>query len=579
MKKYYKYIKPYWIFFVLSPLLMLIEVYCDVKIPELSAQIINDGVMQDDVGTIIKIAGIMLVFIVVAISSGVGASYCSSKASVQFSCDLRDDVFKKIQSFSFANIDKFSTGSLVTRLTNDITQMQQLVNICLRMMFRAPGMLIGAIFMAFTISPDLAIIFVVLVPILATVITVILKMAYKKFASLQVKIDALNSNIREILTNIRVVKALTRENYENGRFEKVNDDLKDTGLKAYRLTILQMPIMTVIVNFATITLLWFASQAFNTGTILIGDISTLITYLTQILMSINMLAMIFLQSSRAVVCSNRILEVLDTNVDISDDNASLPEKRVTTGDIRFENVNFKYYKNNKELVLSNINVDIKSGQTVGIIGSTGCGKTSLVNLIPRLYDVDSGKVYVDGADVKDYSLTHLRDGVAIVLQNNVLFSGSIEDNLRWGGKEAIFTDIERVSKWAAAGEFIEAQEFGYDTWLGQGGVNLSGGQKQRLCIARALLKNPKILILDDSTSAVDTATEGKINSHLHGELNKTTKIIIAQRVNSVIDSDIIIVMNDGKIEAMGKHDDLLENCETYREIHNSQMDKEEGSRE
>ncbi|MFI3206897.1 MAG: ABC transporter ATP-binding protein [Clostridia bacterium] len=573
MKRYSKYIKPYWIFFVLAPMMMCVEVYCDVQIPYFSAQIINEGVQLSDVNAIIYYSAIMLVHVILAVASGVAAAYFATKASVNFSCDLREDVFKRIQDFSFANIDKFSTGSLVTRLTNDINQLQQLVVMCLRMLFRAPGMLFGALVMSYSINQGISIIFMILVPILAIVIYTVLMLSYKKFTALQQKIDGLNSRIQEVLVNIRVIKALNREEYEDDKFQDVNSDLKNATLKANRITILQMPIMTILVNFATIAILWFGSLALKADDIQIGDISTLITYLTQILMSVNMFAMIFLQSSRSIVSGKRILEVLNTEVDTNNNESKYLDKTVNSGDIVFENVFFKYYKDNKENVLSNINVHIKSGETIGIIGSTGCGKTSFVHLIPRLYDIDSGNIFVDGVNVKDYSVKNLRDGVSVVLQNNLLFSGSIKDNLQWGDKNAKFEDMVKVANWSASDEFINNFNDGYDTRLDQGGLNLSGGQKQRLCIARAMLKNPKILILDDSTSAVDTATEQRINSHLHGEFDNITKIIIAQRVSSVVNATKIIVMNEGKIEAIGSHQELLKSCITYQEIHNSQMDK------
>ncbi len=574
MQKYFKHIKPYWPFFVLSPLLMLIEVYCDVKIPSISAQIINVGIANGDAAEILSLTGWMVAHVLLAVIGGVGASYCATRASVNFSSDVRAELFEKIQEFSFANIDKFSTGSLVTRLTNDITQLQQFVVMSLRMMFRAPGMLVGAIVMAYLLSPQLSVIFVVLVPVLSLIIYITLTLSYRKFDVLQTRIDALNTNVQEILTNIRVIKGLTREGYEEKRFTKTNEELKDTGLSAYRITILQLPLMTLVINFGTIAVLWFGSELLNAGGIEIGNISALITYLAQILMSVNMIAMVFLQSSRAFVSIRRISEVMDTDIDIANDAAADPARTVNSGEIEFTNVNFRYYKNNQEDVLHDVSIRIASGQTVGIIGSTGCGKTSFVNLIPRLYDADSGAVYVDGLNVKHYDLANLRDGVAVVLQNNMLFSGTIEENLRWGDANATDAELALAAEWAAASEFIHAKRGGYQAMLDQGGLNLSGGQKQRLCIARALLKKPKILILDDSTSAVDTATEGKITHHLHAELNDTTKIIIAQRVTSVMGADMIIVMNDGAIEATGTHGDLLTNCLTYQEIYYSQMDKE-----
>ncbi|MFI3171771.1 MAG: ABC transporter ATP-binding protein [Eubacteriales bacterium] len=575
MKRYIKHIKPYWIFFVLSPLLMLVEVYCEVKIPSLAAEIINVGVASADVDQIMYITVQMFAHIILAIIGGVGAAYSANRAAVSFSCDLRAEVFRKIQEFSFANIDKYSTGSLITRLTNDITQLQEMVVMCLRMMFRAPGMLCGAIIMSYIISPSLSIVFVLLVPLLALVISITLALSYKKFGALQQKIDGLNTNVQEVLTNIRVIKAFTRENHENEKFKKVNSELKTAGLTAYKVTILQMPIMTLIINFGTISIMWLGSKALNNSLIEVGDISALITYLTQILMSVNMIAMIFLQGSRALVSGKRVLEILETEIDIVSDEDATVGKKVESGEIEFRNVDFRYYKNNEEKVLSNISFVIESGKTVGIIGSTGCGKTSLVNLIPRLYDATKGEVLVDGVNVKEYNLQNLREGVSVVLQNNMLFSGTIEENLKWGDKNATANEIEQVAEWSAAKEFIESKKIGYQAEVEQGGLNLSGGQKQRLCIARALLKKPKILILDDSTSAVDMTTEASISYHLNTELKDTTKLIIAQRISSVIEADRIIVMNDGTIESIGTHDELLATCITYQEIYHSQVQKED----
>ncbi|OOB77346.1 MAG: ABC transporter [Epulopiscium sp. Nuni2H_MBin001] len=568
MKKYMKYIAPYWLYFILAPLCMFVEVACDVQIPYYAGQIINLGVENGDSAQIMKLTAIMLVYILLAISSGVGAAYFATKASVNFACDVREDVFKKIQGFSFVNIDKFSTGSLITRLTNDITQIQQLVVMCLRMLIRSPGMLIGSIIMAYTINSQIALVFVVLVPILSIIIYVVVRLSYQKFVFLQQKIDELNSRVREVLVNIRVIKAFTREEHEEEKFKNVNSTLRDTSLTAYRITLLQTPLLTIAVNIATIVVLWLGSVALEADQILIGDISALITYLTQVLASVGMLAMIFMQSSKSIVSSKRISEVLDLDVELADGNNN---KTVNTGNIRFDNVSFKYTHSNNEMVLNNISVDIKSGETIGIIGSTGCGKTSFAHLIPRLYDTNIGDVYVDGVNVKDYTLHNLREGVAVVLQNNILFSGTIKDNLMWGDANANMETIEQMAQWSASYEFISHFKDGYDTTVEQGAVNLSGGQKQRLCIARALLKKPKIIILDDSTSAVDTATERKINGHLYNDLKDTTKIIIAQRITSIINASKIIVMDKGEIEAIGTHEELLENCLTYQEIYNSQM--------
>lgn len=574
MKHYLKHIKPYWIFFVLSPLLMIIEVYCDVLIPSLAAEVITLVSGEAQTSEVVFLALRMLGYVAFAIAGGIGASYCATRASVNFSTDVREELFAKIQTFSFANIDKFSTGSLITRLTNDITQIQSFVVLCLRMVFRAPGMLIGAMIMAYLISPSLSIIFILLLPVLTLIIYITVSLSYKKFDIFQTKIDALNTNVQEVLTNVRVIKALTREKHEHNKFCDTNDELKESGLKAYRITILQTPLMTLFINAGTIAILWFGNQVWTAGDIAIGDISALVTYLAQVLMSVNMLAMVFLQSSRAIVSCKRVSQVLDADVDILDGTGDQLDKTVDSGAITFEHVNFRYYKNSEEKVLSDISIHIPSGQTVGIIGSTGCGKTSFVNLIARLYDVDSGAVLVDGVNVKDYSLKNLRDGVSMVLQNNILFSGSIAENLRWGDQQATDSELQTVSDWSAASEFIEGKRDGFQSMLDQGGLNLSGGQKQRLCIARALLKKPKILILDDSTSAVDTATERTITSHLKNELADTTKIIIAQRITSVMNADMILVMNEGRIEHIGDHTQLLENCLTYQEIYHSQMEQE-----
>ncbi len=572
MKIYFKHIKPYAIFFILAPLFMLVEVYCEVKIPSLSAQIINLSGETGNVTEILQIATKMLLFVLLAIAGGIGSSFFATKASVNFCHDLRNEVFVKIQSFSFYNVDKFSTGSLITRLTNDITQIGQIIIMSLRMVFRAPGMLFGAIIMAYLISPKMSTIFLVLTPILAMIVFIVLQISYPRFAKLQGKIDALNTSVQEGLVNIRVIKAFTREPFEKDKFDDVNDQLKTTGLSAYRVSIVQMPIMTLVVNFTTIAILWFGSKALGKGELAIGDISAFITYLSQILMSVNMIAQVFLQSSRSRVSARRVSDVLNEDLDISDKNASQKEKLVQSGDISFKNVSFKYYKNAQENVLSNINLDIKSGQSVGIVGSTGCGKTSLVHLISRLYDVTDGEVTVDGVNVKDYSLKHLREGVSVVLQSNVLFSGSVKENLMLGNKNATNDELKRFAEFSASSEFVENMTDGYETMLSQGGANLSGGQKQRLCIARALAKNTKILILDDSTSAVDTATERKIVKHLTEDLKDMTKIIIAQRISSVINCDFIVVMEEGEISACGSHGELLESSKVYKEIYNSQME-------
>lgn len=574
MKNFFKYAKPYWPYFIIGPLLMLLEVYVDLQIPALAADIINSGVKNADISVVGFDAIKMLMYVLIAISSGVGAAYCASKASVNFACDLRQDIFRKIQTFSFSNIDKFSTGSLVTRLTNDITQIQNIVNMSMRIMLRAPGMLIGALIMSFTINRRLAVIFLILVPILVGVIICIIRIAFPIFGKFQKKIDGLNSTVQEALTNVRVIKSFVREDFEEKRFAKSNLELKETGVEAYTVVILQMPIMTFIVNIATLAIVWIAGNGVMNQSMPIGDIAAFITYITQILMSLMMLSMIFINSARAMASIKRIREIVHTSVDIMDEASADLTRRVEEGGIEFKNVSFRYYKDNEEKVLKDISFKINRGETVGIIGSTGCGKTSLVQLIPRLYDADCGEVLVDGVNVKEYSIKNLREGVGMVLQQNVLFSGTIQENLLWGNDNASYEEVEANAKAAGATEFIESFPQKYETEINQGGVNLSGGQKQRLCIARALLKKPRILIMDDSTSAVDVATEARIRTSLKNELKEATKIIIAQRITSVIDADKIIVMDEGRIEAIGIHNELIKNSKAYQEIFESQMSKE-----
>ncbi|MFI3166916.1 MAG: ABC transporter ATP-binding protein [Bacillota bacterium] len=574
MKKFLKYAKPYWMFFLIAPILMMVEVWCDVQIPSYAADIVNYGVASGELSEITQYMIAMVGTALLAVCCGVTGSFFSSRASVNFCCDLREDLFAKIQEFSFSNIDDFSTGSLVTRMTNDITQMQQTIVQALRMVFRAPGMLIGAIYMAWQISPQISTIYMCIFPVLISTIFLVLYYSYKKFFILQTKIDGVNTKIGEILTNVRVIKGLNREDHENESFEGVNGELRQSGLEAYRVTIMQTPIMTLVVNFASVVIIYVGSVALGKNEIAVGDISAFLTYLTQILFSVNMLTNLFLNGSRAIISAKRVSEILDCEVDITDVYAKCKDKKVENGEIEFKNVSFRYYKENKEEVLGDVSFKINAGETVGIIGSTGSGKTSLVNLIPRLYDADKGSVLVDGTDVRDYSLKNLRDGVAVVLQQNRLFSGTIEENLLWGDSEASEEEIRAVSVWAQAHSFITEKEDGYNEWVDQGGVNFSGGQKQRLCIARALLKKPKILILDDSMSAVDTATESEITQHLKGEFSGTTKIIIAQRITSVVDADNILVINDGKVEDSGTHQTLLKTSKTYREIFESQTGKE-----
>ncbi|MCQ2524939.1 MAG: ABC transporter ATP-binding protein/permease [Lachnospiraceae bacterium] len=575
MKRYGKYIKPYLSAFILGPMLMIVEVLGEIVLPKLMAGIINVGTVNGNIPYILRTGGLMILTAIIMALGGIGGAYFATKASINFAADIRRDAFKKVQTFSFVNIDKFSTGSLVTRLTNDVTQVQNLVSMALRMMLRAPGMLIGAVIMAFAMNRRLALVIVVVVPILILLIIIVMNIAFPRFQALQAKIDKLNSTIRESLQNVRVIKSFVRDDFEEKKFEEANKDLKDTGMRAFKVMITTWPLMGFMMNFTTLAVVWFGGKQIIVGEMMVGDLTAFITYVTQILFSLLMVSMVILQSSRAFASAKRINEILDCEVDIVDTDAASPEKTVDTGSVKFENVSFRYYKESGEKVLDNINFDIASGETVGVIGSTGSGKTTLVSLIPRLYDTDEGKVYVDGVDVRDYSLKNLRDGVSVVLQKNVLFSGSIEENLLWGDESASHEDIVEVAKLAQADGFVTSFEEGYERDLGQGGVNVSGGQKQRLCIARAMLKKPKILILDDSTSAVDTATEAEIRKNLKAYCPETTKIIIAQRISSVIEADKIVVLDDGVVVGLGTHEELMSSCEAYQEIYYSQMDKED----
>ena len=555
---------------------MIVEVVGEIFMPMFLGRIINgatDGTLTP--AKSMGIAGLMILTALLMMAGGVGGSYFGAKASVFYSNDIRRDVYRKVQTFSFANIDKFSTGSLVTRLTNDVTQIQNFVNMLLRMCLRSPGMLIGALVMAISLRPSLSVVFAVTVPLMLIAIGLVIKTAFPRFTIMQEKVDGLNSTVQENVSNVRVVKSFVREDYEIEKFHNANRDLKESGISANKIMILNGPIMTIMMNLTVAAVVWIGSQMVMGGgenAMPVGDLSQFISYVSQILMSLMMLTMMFVMSSRALASGKRIAEVLDEKVDISDEDCKDPDALVTRGEIEFRDVSFRYFKNSEGAVLEHINLKIAPGSTVGIIGSTGCGKTTLVSLIPRLYDADAGEILVDGKNVRDYSLHNLREGVGMVLQKNVLFSGTVEDNLRWGDEEASDEMLRRAAESAQADGFIMSFKDGYQTELEQGGVNVSGGQKQRLCIARALLKKPKILILDDSTSAVDTATERKIREQFRTGLRDSTKIIIAQRITSVMDADEIIVMNEGKITGIGTHGELMENNEEYREIYRSQTE-------
>ena len=574
MRRWSKYIKPYLPFFILGPLCMIVEVIGEVLMPKFMALMINAYDNGDlSILTSLGVMGGMILTAVLMMVGGVGGAYFGSKASVNFGADLRNDVYGKVQDFSFANIDKFSTGSLVTRLTNDVTQIQNFINTLLRMCLRAPGMLIGGLIMAIALRPSLSVVFLVAIPLLLCAILGIVLNAFPRFSKMQTKIDGLNNRVQESITNVRVVKSFVREDHEIKKFAEANHDLKQAGVEAMKIMIMLHPVMTIVMNFTVLAVYWLgAPMVLSEGAdrMEYGDLAAFVTYCTQILSSLMMVTMMLMMSSRALASGKRICEVLDEKPDICDENAT--DIRVTRGEIEFRNVDFRYYKTSEEKVLDNISLKIQAGSTVGIIGSTGCGKTTLVSLIDRLYDVDSGAVLVDGTDVREYSLYSLREGIGMVLQKNVLFSGSIRENLLWGDQNATDEELTAAAVNAQADKFVRNFADGYETMLEQGGVNVSGGQKQRLCIARALLKKPKILILDDSTSAVDTATEAMIRATFKNELSESTKIVIAQRITSVMDADKIFVMNDGRIVGEGTHAELMAACEDYRDIYTSQME-------
>ena len=573
LKRYKKYITPYLSAFVIGPLMMLTEVAGEVMLPKFMSMIINNGVADRNLAYIGKMGTLMVLTVLFMAVGGILGAYFYEKASISFTSDMRNDLFRKVQQFSFENIDGYSTGSLVTRLTNDVQQVQNVLMMGLRMALRAPGMFLGALIMAFMMNRQLAVIILIVIPLLLAAIILILKTAFPRFGEMQRRLDRLNSGIQESLTNVRVVKSFVREAHEIEKFSRLNRDLKESSLRALRIVITTMPVMMFAMNVTTLAVVWYGGNIIIAGKMPVGDLTAFTTYIVQILMSLMMLSMVFLQSSRASASMKRINEIFDTEIGLNDDNAENKDKKVTEGRVEFKNVSFGYSGENgrKDLVLEGISFTAEPGQTIGIIGSTGSGKTSLVQLIPRLYDVTGGEVLVDGVNVKEYSLKHLREGVGMVLQKNILFSGTIEENLRWGNEDAPMEDVIRFSESAQADPFVKTFKNGYGTEMGQGGVNVSGGQKQRLCIARALLKRPKILILDDSTSAVDTATEAKIRESLYHDLKDTTKIIIAQRISSVQEADQILVLEDGKIIGHGTHEELLKTCETYSEIYTTQI--------
>lgn len=554
---------------ILTPVTIVGEVLMELLIPTIMAMIIDKGIKNGDIGYVAKMGGIMIAMSLLSLAFGALAGRFAAVAGMGFSKNLRAKLFEKVQSFSFSNVDKFSSSSLITRLTTDVTNTQNAFMMVIRMAIRSPIMFIGAIIMAVRINGELSLVLLIVLPLLALALVLIISKAFPKFLAMLEKYDAMNSRVQENLIGIRVVKAFVREKYEKDNFFNTADIVRKAQVSAEKLIIMNMPVMQIAMYTSIVAVLWFGGNMAVNGTMGTGQLASFITYITQILMSLMMLSMIFIMLVISRASIQRISEVLDEEPSIKDCENST--EKVTDGSVRFENVSFSYFDDMNNLALENINLDIKSGETIGIIGGTGSSKTSLVQLIPRLYDTTSGTVYVGGKDVKSYSLDELRNNVAMVLQKNVLFSGTIRDNLKWGDENASDAEIIDACKSACADDFVQSFPDGYDTDMGQGGVNVSGGQKQRLCIARALLKKPKIIILDDSTSAVDTATDSNIRKAFREKLSDTTTFIIAQRISSVQDADRIIVMDNGKINGIGTHEELLENNEIYREVYESQQ--------
>jgi len=553
---------------ILTPILMIGEVLMETIIPLLMASIVDEGINKGDTTHIFVTGLIMVVMALCSLGFGVGGAKFGSVAATGFAKNLRIAMFKNIQTFSFANIDKFSASSLITRMTTDVNNIQMSYMMLLRMCMRAPASLIFAMTMSFFISPKLAMVYLVAVIFLGTVLVFISTKAMKYFRASFEKYDKLNESVQENVSAIRVVKAFVREDHEKGRFKKASQAIYDTFVSAENIVIWNNPMMQFTVYSCILLISWFGAQFIVAGELETGDLMALLTYCMNILMNLMMLTMIFVMSSMSIACGERICEVLEEKATIT--NPENPVMEVADGSIRFENVMFRYSDTSEAPVLDNINLDIKSGETIGIIGGTGSSKSTLVNMISRLYDVNEGAVYVGGKDVREYDLDTLRNEVSVVLQQNVLFSGSILDNLRWGDANASEEECIEACKMACADEFIQSFPDKYNTYIEQGGTNVSGGQKQRLCIARALLKKPKVLILDDSTSAVDTATDAKIRAAFKTAIPGTTKLIIAQRISSVQDADRIIVLNDGKVDAFGTHEELLENNAIYRDVYDAQ---------
>lgn len=570
IKQLLSYLGEYKKYAILTPVVMVGEAAMEILIPFLMAKMLTNGVEAQDISSTVRIGVIMIVAALFSLLCGALGGRFSAKAGIGFGKNIRARLFERVQDFSFSNVDRYSTASLITRLTTDVTNVQNTFMMCVRMLVRAPSMLIGALIMAITINPKMALVFAVVIPVLAVALGLIASNAHPRFTQMLERYDKMNAALQENLIAIRVVKAFVREPHEIDKFELSADEVRKTQVAAEKIVLLNGPVMQLCMYGCILAVLWFGGQMSILGTFEVGELSGFISYIGQILMSLMMITMIFINLIISMASVRRICEVLDEQVDITDTEAN-PALTIENGAIEFRNVSFAYNKNSENPNLENIDLCIRSGETIGIIGGTGSAKSTLVQLIPRLYDVTEGSVLVGGHDVREYKLDVLRNQVAMVLQKNVLFSGTIRENLRWGNPDATDEQIIEACKAAQAHDFITAFPEGYDTELGQGGTNVSGGQKQRLCIARALLKKPKIMILDDSTSAVDTATDSKIRDALKAYHSEITTIIIAQRISSVAEADRILVMDEGKCNAFDTHENLLAHNEIYREVYESQQ--------
>lgn len=571
IKQFAPCVKKYWWAALLSPLTVIIEVLLEVRVPMLMSQIVDTGITNQDLQYVVNMGVQMVAFALCSLAAGALSAWFASIAGMGLGAGLRQGMFDRVQDFAFSNVDRFSTASLVTRLTTDVNRVQMTFMMLIRVCVRAPVMLVSATVLAWQLNGELVTVFLIAIPVLGGMLALIATRAFPRFQVMLEKFDGLNARVQETLMAIRVVKAFVRSKFEKEKFEVTNDDLKRASIMAEKILVWNGPLMTLAMYACIVAIVWFGGKLIAFGSMETGQLMSFISYVTQILMSLMMITNTFVMIVMSKASANRICEVLQEMPDISDAQAD-PALAVPDGSIEMRHVFFRYNQEAEKPVLSDISLSIRSGETIGVIGGTGSAKSTLVQMIPRLYEAEEGEVLVGGHNVKDYTLDHLRGAVAMVLQKNVLFSGTIRENLLWGNPEATDEELIEACKAAQAHEFVMAFPDGYETNLGQGGVNVSGGQKQRLCIARALLKNPKILILDDSTSAVDTATDSKIREALRAHRSDTTTIIIAQRVTSVCEADRIIVLDDGKINDIGTHSELLARNQIYQEVYYSQQE-------